>query len=87
MAEQLREFDSARYLDTPEKIAGYINDALADGDQAFLEFALNQAARARAMHGLASQGSADPVSVDSSAFDAVRRTLDALGMKLQVAAA
>lgn len=87
MAEQLREFDSARYLDTPEKIAAYLNEALADHDPAFLAFALDQAARARTMYGLPGQAASEPASGASAAFDAVRRTFEALGMKVRVVVA
>lgn len=89
MTESLREYDTARYLDTPERIAAFVNDALADNDQSYLEHALKLAARAREMHGLdAGQSTGGPAPErDQSAFDVVRRTLAALGMKLQVAAA
>lgn len=82
-----REFDSARYLDSPERIADYLNDMFADGEPGVVAYALKQAARARVMHGL-HVTQVEPVEASlGEAFDTIRSALAALGMKLQVAAA
>ena len=46
--EVFRDYDSARYLDTAEKIAAYIEDFLSNGDQdpALLSHALGVVVRA-----------------------------------------
>ncbi|HCM0851110.1 TPA: hypothetical protein N2786_003716 [Vibrio parahaemolyticus] len=46
----LSKFDPAEYLDSPEAIEAYINEAAKTGDPAFIANALNVAARARAMN-------------------------------------
>jgi probable addiction module antidote protein len=44
-----RDYDSARYLDTPAKVAAYLEDFLSNGDQdpALLTHALGVVVRAR----------------------------------------
>lgn len=83
-----REFDVAEHLNSPDRITAFVNDALADHDQAYLQHALEVAARARAMHGL---DAPRPMELERdeerSAFEAVRRRLESLGMKLAVVAA
>jgi DNA-binding phage protein len=46
MPLKTRPFDPARYLSTPEGIAAYLNDALAEGDKAGILDALSVVARA-----------------------------------------
>ncbi|MGI3093939.1 addiction module antidote protein [Vibrio diabolicus] len=51
----LAEFDPAEYLDSPESIQAYINEAVETGDAAFISESLGVVARARGMTDLASQ--------------------------------
>jgi probable addiction module antidote protein len=55
MAMKIREFDPARYLRTDEERAGYLSEALATGDKAFIADALGVVARAKGMSKLARQ--------------------------------
>ena len=48
MALTTRPFDPARYLDTPEAIAGFLEDAFAGSDLQEITSALGVVARARA---------------------------------------
>ena len=51
MPEQLRHYDSADYLETPEDIAAYLEACLEEGgdDPAYLVRALGTVARCRGM--------------------------------------
>nr|WP_220180855.1 addiction module antidote protein [Paracoccus versutus] len=49
MALETTAFDPAEYLDNDEAIAGYLSDALATGDGAFIADALGVVARAKGM--------------------------------------
>ncbi|EHC7291008.1 putative addiction module antidote protein [Vibrio parahaemolyticus] len=51
----LAEFDPAEYLDNPESIQAYINEAVATGDAAFISESLGVVARAKGMTDLATQ--------------------------------
>lgn len=55
MAIKIREFDPARYLRTDEERAGYLSEALATGDKAFIADALGVVARAKGMSVVARQ--------------------------------
>jgi probable addiction module antidote protein len=46
-------YDSAAYLNSPEDVALYLDEAFADGDPALIAHALGVAARARGMTGIA----------------------------------
>jgi probable addiction module antidote protein len=46
-------YDSAEYLDTPEAIAAYLEEALAEKDPAFIAHAVGVAARAQGMASIA----------------------------------
>ena len=65
MAPKLIPFDMADYLDTEERIAEYLAQVRADGDEAELRRALDHVARARVKAGTpstdASQRGADSV--------------------------
>lgn len=51
--EELQEFDPAVFLDSPEAIQGYIDEAAQTGDTAFITDALGVVARAKGMSKLA----------------------------------
>ena len=52
---ELTNFDPAEYLDSPEAIAAYIEDALNDDDAHALPRALGVVARAKGMSAIASE--------------------------------
>lgn len=56
MAVTLREYDSARHLDTPEARAGYLTEALESEDAAFIAHAIGVVARAEGMTKVAAEG-------------------------------
>lgn len=80
-------WDAAKHLRTPEIIAAYLNEALADGSPELIARALDTIARARSLHGLASSEQELPEPVASKDVEAVQRGFGALGLRLQVAAA
>ncbi|WP_369008090.1 helix-turn-helix domain-containing transcriptional regulator, partial [Vibrio vulnificus] len=43
----LADFDPAEYLDTPEAIQAYLDEAVASGDAAFISQSLGVIARAK----------------------------------------
>ncbi|MEI6747016.1 MAG: hypothetical protein WCL34_13715 [Methylococcaceae bacterium] len=45
MIEETREFDAARYLDSEELIAEYLNAAIEDGNADLLRMALDNIAK------------------------------------------
>ena len=49
MTETFTEFDPAEYLDTPEAIVEFMNDALETGDAGYIAKALGVVARAKGM--------------------------------------
>ncbi len=53
MTVATRPFDPAEYLDTPERIAAYLEEAFADGDPALIASALGDVARAKGMSSIA----------------------------------
>ena len=55
MKKQLRTFDGAEYLDTPDAQAEFITAALETGDQAFVARAIGIVARARGMTAIAKE--------------------------------
>ncbi|MDB5480389.1 MAG: hypothetical protein JWO83_1442 [Caulobacteraceae bacterium] len=55
MARTSRTFDPARYLDSPEAIAGFLEDAFAGSDLKEIASALGVVARARGMSQLAEE--------------------------------
>ena len=86
-----RPFDSAQYLDTPEVIAAYLDDALASGGSAELQAALNVVVRARGMTEMAKASGLGPENLYNALradahprFDTVQRVLTALGVRLKV---
>jgi len=73
-------FDAADYLDNEQSVAAYLNEALAAGDMAHFQAALQTAARARAVADIAESAGHDP----SPRFDTVQRALAALGVNLTI---
>jgi probable addiction module antidote protein len=53
MAIEIRDWDPAERLDTPEAIALYLDEAFADGDPALISAALGDVARAVGMTAVA----------------------------------
>lgn len=49
MTEIFTEFDPANYLDSPEAVVEFMNDALDTGDAAYIAKAVGVVARARGM--------------------------------------
>lgn len=84
-------FDAAEYLTSPEAIAAYLNDAIANGDADELIAALGTVARVKGMSVIARStglgreslykalsGSANP------AFATVSRVIESLGLQMAV---
>jgi len=46
-----KPFDTAEYLDSPEAVAAYLNEAFATGDKDFIAKAVGSAARAKIKRG------------------------------------
>lgn len=83
-------FDAAEFLDSPEAIAEYLNEAFSDGDAAFVARAIGTAARVRGVADVARQAGLSRENLYRSLngetrpeFDTVLRVLDALGLKLE----
>lgn len=84
-------FDMAKYLDSPEAIAGYLSAVLEEDDADALIDALGTVARARGMSEIAEASGLGRESLYKSLradaqprFDTVRRVIAALGLKLTV---
>jgi probable addiction module antidote protein len=79
---KLSKFDAADYLDGPETIAAYLNEALEFGDMDFIYHALETIARAKGMTdfvkdtGIARNGASKPE------FETVRKAIDSFGLRL-----
>lgn len=87
------KFDVADYLDDPEMIAGYINEALETGDVAVITAAIGDVARARGMTamaketGLAREHLYKALSADGRPeFATVMKALNAIGIHLEAKA-
>ncbi len=87
-----RSFDAAEFLDTPESIAAFLEDALESGDTSVFQEALQIAARARGMTEVAKAAGVGRESLYKALradahprFDTVQRVLGALGVRLTVA--
>lgn len=55
MTQTFTDFDPAEYLETPEAIAEFLNEALAVADAAYIAKALGVVARAKGMGQIAEQ--------------------------------
>ena len=91
MTEQFRRWDSARYLETDEDIAAYLDACFEEGgaDAAFITRALGAVARAKGIREVAERAGLPPdrlemlLSADANpAFAEILRVIQALGMRL-----
>lgn len=89
MKAKTRKWDAAETLDTPERIALYLEAAFEDGDAALIAAAIGDAARAYGMTqlardtGLAREALYRALSAEGNPeFGTVLKVLDALGIKL-----
>ena len=87
----LRKFEIADYLDSPEAIAEYLTAMIEEGDASLLAVALGDAARAKGMaevakaSGLTREALYKALRQDAQPrFDTVNRVCLALGVKLVV---
>jgi len=94
MKEKVREFDAARYLDSEEMIAEYLNAALEDGSTDLLLMTLGNIAKARGMtkiakdSGLGRESLYKALAVGSKPqYDTVLKVMKALGVRLHATAA
>ncbi|PPU28696.1 addiction module antidote protein [Xanthomonas arboricola] len=87
-------FDPAEYLDDDEAMATYLSEALASGDTAHFQDALQVVARARGMTQIAEAAGLGRESLYKALkpganprFDTIQRVLAALGVRLNIAPA
>ena len=85
-------FDPAEHLHGEEMVAVFLAEALASGDDAFFQHALQVAARARGMSEVAAASGLGRESLYKALapgaqprFSTVRRVMDALGVTITVA--
>lgn len=90
MPLKTKPFDAAEFLKTPEEIAGYLEEAFADGDPTFIATALGDAARARGMAWVASETGLSRESLyralskdGNPELATVLKVMDALGLRLK----
>lgn len=88
---ELTEFDPAEYLDSPEAMAAYIEDALNDDDVAALPRALGVVARAKGMSAVSKETGLGRESLYKSLSETgdprastINKVLANLGLKLAV---
>jgi probable addiction module antidote protein len=91
---KLVAFDMARFLDSEEAIAEYLNQVLADGDSDELVSAIGHVARARGMAQVAKDSGLGRESLYKALapgakprLDTILRVTKALGIKLTAATA
>ena len=94
MPVETRPYDSARYLDSDEAIAGYLEGAFETEDAAFIAHAFGIVARARGMTQIAKDAGLSRESLyralgenGNPEFATVLKVAKALGLRLTVAAA
>ena len=92
MATKTSAFDSAAYLDSPEAIEAYLEDALESNDSAIVAHALGVIARAKGMSqiaqdaGLSRESLYKALSADGNPeLATVLKVIKALGLKLTIA--
>ena len=93
MTLETRPFDAARYLETVEDVAGFIDEAFKIGDPAFIAHAFGVVARARGMTQIAKDAGLSRESLHKALsetgkpeFSTVLRVAKALGLRMTVAA-
>ncbi len=89
MTVETRSFDPARYLDSDEGVAAYLDEALRTGDPAFITDALGVVARARGMTQIARDAGLSRESLyraldekGNPGFATVLKVIQALGLQL-----
>jgi probable addiction module antidote protein len=94
MTVKTRPYDPARYLDSDEAIAGFMEEAFETGDAGFITHALGVAARARGMTQIAKDAGLSRESLyralgdnGNPEFSTVLKVAKALGLKLTAVAA
>jgi probable addiction module antidote protein len=94
MPVETRPYDSARYLDSDNAIAAFMDEAFQTGDAAFITRALGVAARARGMTQIAKDAGMSRESLyralgdkGNPEFSTVLKVAQALGLRLTAAAA
>jgi probable addiction module antidote protein len=94
MALKTTRFDSAEYLDSPEAVSAYLEEALETDDPAFITQALGTVARARGMSQVAKETGLSRESLykalspeGNPEFSTVIRVMRALGLRFAVTAA
>lgn len=90
---ELKDWDSAEVLETPEDIAAYLEAAFEDGDPALIAYALGAIARSEGMTEVAKAAGLTRASLykalsseGNPEFATVIKVIQALGFKLTVAA-
>ncbi len=85
-----RNFEADEYLETPEDIANFLNEALETGDASFVARAIGIAARARGMTDVARETGMSRENLYRSLsgesrpeFETIIRVLGALGVQLE----
>jgi probable addiction module antidote protein len=91
MPVETRPYDSARYLDSDEAVAGYLEGAFETGDPAFIAHAFGVVARARGMTQIAKDAGLSRESLyralgenGNPELATVLKVAKALGLKLGV---
>jgi probable addiction module antidote protein len=91
MTTKTRPFDPAKYLDTSEAIAAYLEDAFATSDAAEIADAIGVVARAKGMSDIAKEAGLSRESLyralskeGNPSFDTVMRILSALDLQIEV---
>jgi probable addiction module antidote protein len=86
---KLKDFDAAEYLDTPETIAEFLNEAFETGDSAYITKAIGIAARVKGMTNVSREAGLSRESLYRSLngeskpeFGTIVQVLDAMGVQL-----
>jgi probable addiction module antidote protein len=94
MTINLTTFDPADFLNSPEAIAAYLEDAIADADPAEFQHALGVVARAKGMSAIASESGLARGALYRSLssggrpeFSTVLKVLNAIGVAIHVSPA
>ncbi|MHA7871218.1 MAG: addiction module antidote protein [Hyphococcus sp.] len=94
MAVKTNRFDAAKYLETDEDIAAYLDEIFDDGDPALVAGALGAVARAKGMADIAEQSGLGRTSLykalsenGNPEFATVMKVMKALGLSMKVATA
>ena len=94
MAVKTSPFDAAKYLETDEDIAAYLDAVFEDGDPALVAQALGAVARAKGMADIADETGLGRTSLykalsenGNPEFATVMKVMKALGLNMKVAVA